>query len=126
MKKGCFLNIIIVLTIIIAAVVYIITQKFDEVIKEPGSKIIMNFINDDINKRLDGLPATPERDSLKSLIHSQLVNFNIFDKSGEKFLDDIKKRIDIVLEDSIITKEDLNLFNNFFDRENERQKKNGN
>ncbi len=126
MKKGCFLNIIIVLTILIAAVVYIITQKFDEVIKEPGSKIIVNFINDDINKHLDALPATTERDSLKSLIHSQLMNLNIFDKSGEKFLEEIKKRIDIVLEDSIITKEDLNLFNNFFDRENERQKKNGN
>ncbi len=98
MKKGCFIKSVIILTIITAALLYIINNKFNQFIFNPGKKIIIEQINSD----LDYVKDSPEKDSLKTLIKNYVENMrsvkNISDKSFKNFFDSVK----VAIRDSII------------------------
>jgi tRNA C32,U32 (ribose-2'-O)-methylase TrmJ len=100
MKKGCFIQIIVVLTIVTAAVLYIVNNKFDEIIFNPSKSLIVNQITKDLNYVKD----TPEKDSLRSLITNYINNLksikSISKEPIEKFVDSLK----VALQDSIIDK----------------------
>ena len=100
MKKGCFIQIIVVLTIVTAAVLYIVNNKFDEIIFNPSKNIIVHQITKDLNY----VKESPEKDSLRSLITSYIKNLksikNISKDPIEKFVDSLK----VALQDSIIDK----------------------
>ena len=44
MKKGCFLQTVIIGTVLIASAVYIIENKFDEWFLKPGKELLLNEI----------------------------------------------------------------------------------
>ncbi|MGD1007655.1 MAG: hypothetical protein ABR980_10545 [Ignavibacteriaceae bacterium] len=100
MKKGCFLRTIIIITILTAVVLYLITHKFNEVILNPGKSLIISQINRDMEYVKD----SPEKDSLQLLIKDYIRGIkkvdNLSDKSIGEFLDTLK----IALSDSVIDK----------------------
>ncbi len=100
MKKGCFVQTIIILTIVTAAVLYIVNNKFNEVIFNPSKSLIINQINKDLNY----IKESPEKDSLKVLISNYIKNLksfkNISDQPIGRFVDSLK----VALSDSVIDK----------------------
>jgi hypothetical protein len=126
MKKGCFLKIIIILTIFIAAVLYIFENHFDDFILKPGENIIKDLVFSDINKKMEFVRNTPEKDSLKVLIDKF-----VFDKLHKKHKFNSKEfealidSVSSTLNDSIISIDELDNLKSLFKKdENERSKKN--
>ena len=100
MKKSCFLRAIIILTILTAVILYLVTHKFNEVILNPSKSLIISQINRDLNYVKD----SPEKDSLQLLIKGYILGIkkidNLSDKSIGEFIDTLKE----ALKDSVIDK----------------------
>ncbi len=69
MKKGCFLKSIIILTILIAVILYLFEHHFNDLVLKPGKGILKEIALKDLNKKFDKVKETPEKDSLKTLIN---------------------------------------------------------
>lgn len=108
-KKGCFLKVIIVLTIVIAAILYIVQNHLDDVVINPAKKVISTFITNGVFKQLTYIKNTPEKDSLKILLNNYLKDKITKAKSlNTSDLDWLIDSIKVAVTDSLITKEDLN------------------
>jgi hypothetical protein len=127
MKKGCFIKSIVIFTILLAAGLYIIENKFDEFFLEPGKKYLADLIEIGINEDLNKIAESSEKDSLNSLIKGYLSDFknsksaSFSSKDGEGFVNKIKN----AAEDSILTAEELNVISKILEQlRNERLQKN--
>ncbi len=108
-KKGCFLKIIIALTIIIAAILYVIQNHLDDVVINPAKKVISDFMVSGAGNQLKFIKETPEKDSLRILLKNYVKDK--ISKTKSLDTDDLDWLIDsikVVVTDSLITKEDLN------------------
>ena len=118
MKKGCFLKVIIILTILIAAALYVLENHFDDFIRKPGEKIINDLVFNDVNREMEFVKNSPEKDSLKVLINSFI--FNKIHKehrlsSGE--IENIVDSIKSALKDSTISPVEIDNLKSIFKKE---------
>ena len=126
MKKGCFLKIIIILTIFIAAILYIVENHFDDFIRKPGEKIIKDLVFKDVNREMEFVRNSPEKDSLKVLINNFIYDkihkeHKLNTKEIENMVDSVKE----VLKDSTISPAELENLTSIFKKEiNEGSEKN--
>lgn len=108
MKKGCFIKSIVILTIITAAVVYIVKYKFDDFVLKPGKQMLSGVIIDEWAKEIEAVKDSPEKDSLKILVSNLLTKI----KSNEALFDDNFKSIMSIVsasvQDSLIEISELN------------------
>jgi len=109
MKKGCFIKSIFILTIITGVIVYLVQTKFDSLILNPGKKYLTGFVSKGVNKSMQSIKESPEKDSLKVLLSDffdhKLLGFHSFsDKMFDPLTDSLKK----FSQDSIINKSELN------------------
>lgn len=118
MKKGCFVKIIIVLTVLIALVLFLVQNYFDEFILKPGEKLIKGFVFEGINREMKNVKETPEKDSLRVLmdnfVHSRIKNkkeININGEEMEKLVDSAK----LIFADSLITADELEKIKKLFE-----------
>jgi uncharacterized protein (DUF2267 family) len=125
MKKGCFLKIIIILTILIAAVLYVVENHFDDFIRKPGEKIIKDLVFKDVNREMEYVKNSPEKDSLKVMINSFIYNkIHKEHKLNTGEIENIVDSVQEVLKDSIISAAELENLKSIFKKElNERPKK---
>ncbi|MCB9250061.1 MAG: hypothetical protein H6613_16705 [Ignavibacteriales bacterium] len=102
MKKGCFISVIVTLTIILAAIFYIFKFHGEDVINF-GKEKVMAYAHDKLNKEINQVQESPYADSLKIEIEKY---FNDFDeKDIEKEIDKIEEfadNIEVVMRDSKI------------------------
>ncbi|MEO8399208.1 MAG: hypothetical protein ABI550_05250, partial [Ignavibacteriaceae bacterium] len=107
MKKGCFIKVIIILTIVVAAIVYLIQNKFSDFIFKPGKKIISGMIFNDWENKLKNVKSSSEKDSLKKMFKSFVDKIetpdHLDDPSFEKMIDSFQHSFD----DSVISEEEL-------------------
>lgn len=114
MKKGCFVKVIIVLTILVAAGLFVIQNykgKIKEFVFSKSKKTLKTLIVKDFNKKLAHIKNSPEKDSLEAYMKiyfeknfSRLKNFDeISDENGDKVLSSLSN----ILKDSTITKLDV-------------------
>jgi hypothetical protein len=103
MKKSCFIRAIIILTILTAVILYLVTHKFNEVILNPSKSLIINQINRD----LDYVKDSPEKDSLQLLIKGYILGIkkvnNLSDETIGEFIDTLKSS----LRDSVIDRREF-------------------
>jgi len=125
MKKGCFLKIIIILTIFIAVVLYIFENHFDDFILKPGENIIKDLVFNDINKKMEFVRNTPEKDSLKVLINRFVYNkLHKEHKLDNKEFEDLIDSVSSALNDSVISINELDNLKSLFKKDtNARSKK---
>ncbi len=125
-KKGCFLKIIISLTIIVAAILYIVQNHLDDVVINPAKKVISNFIVSGVGNQLNYIKETPEKDSLRVLLKDYLKDKMSKTKSvNTEDLDWLIDSIKVVVTDSLITKDDLNKIKELINlKDYEKSKKN--
>jgi hypothetical protein len=124
MKKGCFVRAIIIITILTAALLYIVKHKFHDLIFIPGKHVVISKLN----KKLDFLKDSPEKDSLKILIDDYVNNIkdtkDINDESIQAFADSLSN----IVQDGVVNKTELRNFSEIVKKQinssNERSKKN--
>lgn len=125
MKKGCFIKIVIIGTVLIAAVVYIIENKLDEWVISPGKKFVLNKIVQDWDNELKYVYASPQKDSLKNLLNYYVENIESLDDVANEDEKSLSEELNSVLKDSIITKDELTELTLFVKKEiNEKPKSN--
>ena len=108
-KKGCFLKIIIALTIVVAVILYIVQNHLDDVVINPAKRVISSFVTNEAFKHLTYIKNTSEKDSLKILLSDYLKDKITKTKSlNTEDLDWLVDSIKVVVTDSLITKDDLN------------------
>ena len=127
MKKGCFIRSIVIITILIAAALYIIENKFDEFFLEPGKKYLADLVEVGLKEDMEKIVDSPEKDSLSIILKSYLKEF----KESKKFkissddLDSFSELLNDTSKDSVITKNELEEISNLLEKiKNEGLQKN--
>ncbi|MCW9095059.1 MAG: hypothetical protein OQJ74_04365, partial [Ignavibacteriaceae bacterium] len=107
MKKGCFLNAVIIGTILIAAAVYIIENKFDEWFLKPGKELVLNEIINNWDNEFKYIHASPQKDSLKNLLVYYVDNIKSLDEVVHINEKSFANEFESVIEDSLITNNEI-------------------
>jgi len=107
MKKGCFIKTVIIGTVLIAALAYIIENKLDDWVISPGKKFVLNEIIQNWDDELKYVSASPQKDSLKGLMNYYVENIELLDDVANEDEKSFTTELNSVLEDSIITKDEL-------------------
>lgn len=116
MKKGCFIKAVIAVTIIVAAIAYIIENHFDELILTPGKKFISGFVHDELEEKLAHVQEGPEKDSLKIILDDYIgYVINTKKKVNNKEIGKIADELNYILRDSVLTWEDVSYFQQYID-----------
>lgn len=106
MKSGCFLKSIIILTILIAAILYIVQHK-SELFFKPGKKIISGVFMDNWDKDFNFVKNTPEKSELRQSLKTFIDSLKMKDIPDEKELDKIALMVKAAAVDSIISASEL-------------------
>lgn len=104
MKKGCFIKTIIILTILTAAVIYLVKNNWQEWVVRPGKKIVVDLAMNSVEKELKQVQTSALKDSLVSEMKLFLENkFNKTDELSDKDLSFIAGSLKAASFDSVIT-----------------------
>ncbi len=126
MKKGCFIKGIIVLTILVAVILYIFQYHLDDWIMNPAKEFFSELFVSGVEDELSFINESSEKDSLRTLLKDYLKDkFTNTKELSNKDIDWLIDSVKVVVRDSIITKEDLNKIKNLIELKGyERSKKN--
>ncbi len=111
MKPGCFLKSIIALTIIVAAIAYIVQHK-SGLFFESGKKIFTEAFLDNWNDNFDYVKDTPEKTELKDSLRLYLVSEKLKDLPGKEEIGRIMKMVRAAAADSVISDTELKAISN--------------
>ncbi|RPI69922.1 MAG: hypothetical protein EHM47_13040 [Ignavibacteriales bacterium] len=116
MKKGCFIKIIAVLTIFIAAVMYIIQNHFDDWVMNPVKEFFSEAFVSGVDDELNFIEESPEKDSLRVLLKDYLQKKFVNTKElSNKDIDWLIDSVKVVVRDSFITQKDLDKLKNLIE-----------
>jgi hypothetical protein len=126
LKKGCFLKIIIILTILVAVILYIFQYHLDDWIIHPTKEFFSELFVSGVDDELSFIHESPEKDSLRTLLKVYLQDkYTNTKELSNKDIDWLVDSVKVVVRDSIITREDLNKIKNLIEQKGyERSKKN--
>lgn len=102
MKKGCFLTIITVVTIIVMAGIYFYKSN-KELFQNFGRDKIISLATDEINEKIKKLQPTPYKDSLLTVLREEAKNIKKenFEMAMNQF-GFIADKIKLVINDGIL------------------------
>jgi len=107
MKKSCFIQAVVVLTILVAAAIYIIQYKLDDWFIKPTKNILLSEAVKDWDKKVKHIHESAQKDSLKALLIYYIDNIksmeDVVNLEEENFL----KEFNLVIEDSLITSKEI-------------------
>ncbi|MCW8805206.1 MAG: hypothetical protein OQK56_02000 [Ignavibacteriaceae bacterium] len=103
MKKGCFIQSVVIVTILIAVVVYIIKYKLDDWLVKPSKELILTELSKNWDKETAYIKESVEKDSLKSLMNYYLENIKTIKEVVNLDEDIFLNELEISIEDSLIT-----------------------
>lgn len=107
MKRGCFITVIIVTTIIVGTVLYIFQNHFDNLILNPGKKIIAGIVNDEISKKMKSVKESSAKTETMAAIKSFSENSKILKLISEDDVEEIVEEIKAAAADSVIDESEL-------------------
>jgi hypothetical protein len=107
MKKGCFITVIVVFTILVGAALYIFQNHFDDFVLNPGKKLLAGFVKNKLEKKLESVVESQEKTELKELIKYYSENTEAVKKLKKEDIDRIISKIESAIADSIIQKNEL-------------------
>lgn len=124
-RKGCFIQSVIVSTILVAVIVYLIQYKLDDWIIGPGKKLVLNEIAKNWDTETAYIKESAEKDSLKSLLDYYLNNI----KTAKEVVNLEKNKFFIefsdAIEDSLISEKEISQLSLILkEEENEKSKSN--
>ena len=105
MKKGCFLKFIIIFTIILAATLYIVQNKFEKIFLNPGKELLITSLEEAWEDNLNYLKESVAKDSLKSLLKSHIKKLKSTQDLSSDRIEETIKYLESTFKDSLV---DLN------------------
>jgi hypothetical protein len=121
MKPGCFLKSIIILTILVAAIMYIIQHK-SRLFFEPGKKMVTNLFMDKWDDEFKFVKDTPEKSELKKSLQTFLKDLKYENIPEDKELNNIVEMVKDAAKDSLITSSELKEISNTLKMKNENER----
>jgi tRNA C32,U32 (ribose-2'-O)-methylase TrmJ len=117
LKKGCFIQSVIIVTILIAAAVYIIKYKLEDWVVKPGKKILITEVGNNWENETAFIKESPEKDSLRLLLKYYLENIktmeDVVNLEQDKFLNELK----LVIDDSLVNDAELSKLTSLLKKE---------
>ncbi len=111
MKKGCFLKFIIIFTIVLASILYLVQNKFDELFLEPGKELVLSVIEENWNSELGYVNDSPEKDSLKALLQFYISGIESTEFLSDERAEAVINYLEQTFKDSLIDYEELSHIN---------------
>ena len=111
MKNGCFLKFIIIFTIVLAAIIYLVQNKFDELFLEHGKEFVISVIGENWNTELGYVTDSPEKDSLKNLVHFYISGIQSAEYLSDERTEAVLDYIEQTFKDSLIDIDELSHIN---------------
>ncbi len=111
MKKGCFLKFIIIFTIVLASILYLVQNKFDELFLEPGKELVLSVIEENWNSELGYVNDSPEKDSLKTLLQFYISGIESTEFLSDERAEAVINYLEQTFKDSLIDYEELSHIN---------------
>lgn len=126
MKKGCFIKVIIILTILVAAVLYIVQNHLDDWVINPAKEFFSEIFVSEVDDELNFISESAGKDSLRTLLKNYLQSkFMATKEISNKDIDWLIDSVKVVVKDSIISMDDLNKIKNLIEQKGyERSEKN--
>jgi len=111
LKKGCFLKFIIIFTIVLASILYLVQNKFDELFLEPGKELVLSVIEENWNSELGYVNDSPEKDSLKNLLQFYISGIESTEFLSDERAEAVINYLEQTFKDSLIDYEELSHIN---------------
>jgi hypothetical protein len=111
LKKGCFLKFIIIFTIVIAAVLYLVQNKFDDLFLNKGKEFVLSVIEDSWDTDLGYITDSPEKDSLKNLLQYYISGVESAKDLTDERTKDVINYLEQTFKDSLIDNDELSHIN---------------
>ena len=122
-RKGCFIQSVIVITILVAVIVYLIQNNFEDWIIGPGKKLVLNEIANNWDTETAYIKGSSEKDSLKSLLNYYLKNIKtakeVVNLEKDKFFIEFSDAV----EDSLITEKEISILSQLLKKEEDEKSK---
>jgi hypothetical protein len=111
LKKGCFLKFIIIFTIVLASIIYLVQNKFGKLFLDQGKQFVHSVIEENWNTKLGYVKDTPEKDSLKNLLHFYISGIESTEYLSDKPTEAVIDYLEQTFKDSLIDIEELSHIN---------------
>jgi hypothetical protein len=111
LKKGCFLKFIIIFTIVLAAIIYLVQNKFDDLFLNKGKEFVLSVIEENWNTELGYITDSPEKDSLKNLLRFYISGIESAEYLTDERTEDVINYLGQTFKDSLIDNEELSHIN---------------
>ena len=115
MKKGCFLKFIIIFTIVLAAGLYLIQNKFEELFFQPGKELILSAIENKWDVAFMYVKESVKKDSLKTLLNYYVSVVKSTEQLADYNIEKITGFLESTFKDSLITDEELSRISNLIE-----------
>ena len=127
MKKSCFIQAVVIITILIAAVIYIIQYKLDDWFIKPTKNILITEAGKNWESKTSYIKNSIQKDSLRSLLIYYIENIKSIEDVVNLDQEKILEEFELVIEDSLITDEEISKITLLMQKEqNEKSKSNRN
>ena len=107
MKKSCFIQVVVIVTILVAAAIYIIQYKLDDWFINPAKKILVSEVDKNWDNEVKHIEESVQKDSLRSLMLYYIKNVKSMEEVVNLDEENFIKEFGVVIEDSIITDKEI-------------------
>ena len=80
MKKSCFIQAVVIVTILIAAIIYVIQYKLEDWFIKPGKKFLISEAVKNLDNEVSYIQESVQKDSLKSLMKYYFENIKTMEE----------------------------------------------
>jgi len=127
MKKSCFIQAVVIVTILVAAIIYIIQYKLDDWFIKPAKNILVSEAAENWENEVKHIKDSAQKDSLKALLFYYIENIKSTEEVVNLDTEVFLKELNQVTEDSTISDEDISKLTLLLKKEqNEKSKNNRN
>lgn len=127
MKKSCFIQAVVIITILVAAAIYIIQYKLDDWFIKPTKNILITEAGKNWESETSHINDSVQKDSLRSLLIYYFENIKSMKDVVNLDQEKIFEEFELVIEDSLITDEEISKLTLLMQKEqNEKSKSNRN
>ena len=117
MKKSCFIQAVVIVTILIAAIIYVIQYKLEDWFIKPGKKFLISEAVKNLDNEVSYIQESVQKDSLKSLMKYYFENIKTMEEVVNLDEEIFINEFDAVIEDSILTDEEISKLTMLLKRE---------
>lgn len=126
-KKSCFIKAVIIITIFVAATIYIIQNKLDDWFIKPTKNILITEAGKNWESETSHINDSVQKDSLRSLLIYYFENIKSMKDVVNLDQEKIIEEFEVIIEDSLITDEEISKLTLLMHKEqNEKSKINRN